>query len=349
MKPTIPIQNLFYLLLYAWDVLEESEAVEIDAAECTQLVDLFARVLHRATEHILRRGLDRGYLALRSELPGIRGKVDISASVKAGAFSKGKAVCEFDEFTHDVLHNRILKSTIRRMLLVPDLDESLREELGQTFQRLHQIAEIALSDAAFRSVQLNRNNREYRLPMEVCRIIHNSQLIEDSPGEVRFMDFFRDERRMRVLFETFVRNFYRRETRGTAFRVCRNRLEWARTRGSAAAMQRLPFMRTDVRLRSRRRTILVETKFVPRMYQTYFGRETLRSNHLYQLFAYLVNLGDHEAGRRSLEAILLYPTVSASCDLEYEMFGYRVRVFALDLNRRWQFVHDDLLRLLAEP
>src|SRR5262249_13559715 len=111
---TIPILNIYYMLLYAWDVLEEGETIPVGVGDTTRLVDLFARVLHTGTEAILRRGLDRGYVEHVEAVFGIKGKPLISASVKANLFRSGQVVCEFEQFSHDVLHNRILKATIRK-------------------------------------------------------------------------------------------------------------------------------------------------------------------------------------------------------------------------------------------
>ena len=57
----IPIANIFYLLCYAWDVLEEKDTLaDVNALQSTDLLDLFARVLVNGTRRLLRRGLDRG-------------------------------------------------------------------------------------------------------------------------------------------------------------------------------------------------------------------------------------------------------------------------------------------------
>ena len=39
----IPIQNIYYLLCYAWDKLTEKEVVGVEAIDTTTLADLFAR------------------------------------------------------------------------------------------------------------------------------------------------------------------------------------------------------------------------------------------------------------------------------------------------------------------
>ena len=336
----IPILNIYYMLVYAWDVLDEAESLQIQADDCTKLVDLFARVLHSGAESILRRGLDRGYVAHRETIAGIKGKLDISASIKVNAFQNAQAVCEFDEFSHDVLHNRILKSTIRNLLTVDELSAELRDKLAETNYRLHQIAEIAMNDRVFRSVQLHRNNRQYRLLMDVCRLIYRAQCVNENPGENEFSNFVRDKRRMRILFEKFVRNFYRNEQ--NAYRVGRSTLVWAHTSGAARALDMLPKMHTDITLRSKERVIVIETKFVPHAMLEHYGKKMLRSGHLYQLFAYLRNLAPRLPRSRPLEGILLYPTTSISLDAEYQLHGHRVRVATVDLSQPAQHINSPL-------
>src|SRR5689334_4123821 len=58
----IPIQNIYYLLCYAWNRLDEKDIVDVSSLMSTQLVDLFAKVLISGTHHLVRRGFDRGYL-----------------------------------------------------------------------------------------------------------------------------------------------------------------------------------------------------------------------------------------------------------------------------------------------
>ncbi len=45
MSEAIPIQNIYFLLCYAWNQLEERDLVEINAEDTTSLQDLLARVL----------------------------------------------------------------------------------------------------------------------------------------------------------------------------------------------------------------------------------------------------------------------------------------------------------------
>jgi 5-methylcytosine-specific restriction enzyme subunit McrC len=71
----IPIENLYYLLIYAWDVPKEAELIRAESEPSTRLSDLYARVLVNGMDYLLRRGLDRGYRPVREALTGPRGKL----------------------------------------------------------------------------------------------------------------------------------------------------------------------------------------------------------------------------------------------------------------------------------
>jgi len=342
----IPIRNLYYLLLYAWDALDEAEMLTVTSEPETKLLDLLAGVLNRGTDHLLRRGLDRNYLPRREAIPGIRGKFDVSATVKGNLLPRARAACEFDELSHDVLHNRILKATLRRLLQARSLNNELRAPIRATFHRLHEIADIHLTDRDFNPVQLHRNNRFYRFLLDVCRLLHDCLIPHEATGKLLFRSFLRDKHRMRRLFEDFVRNFFRREQK--VFAVTSQRLHWENTSGSEADMGLLPGMVTDVNLTRPGQTIVIDAKYYRETLQCYRGRETVRSAHLYQLFAYLKNIAAKTGNDTEVEGMLLYPLTTRSLALTYQMHGHRVRVNTLNLNQDWQAIHHDLLGMLPK-
>jgi 5-methylcytosine-specific restriction enzyme subunit McrC len=343
----IPIQNIYYLLIYAWDALEEADLVDVSPEPETRLAELFASVLSRGIDHLLRRGIDRGYVTHREDIAGVRGKLDPSATVKANLFPRARAVCEFDDLTHNVLHNQILRATVLRLIRVPGLADDVRENLAGTDRHLREIDHIPLSRRAFRSVQLHRNNRFYRFLLHLCRLVHDSMLVNEQTGEVQFRDFVRDARRLRYLFERFLRNFYRLEQK--EFRVRREHIRWRDTAGSPQAMQLLPRMITDISLTGANRKIIIDAKFYRETLQRHFGKATVHSAHLYQLFAYLVNLAARGGLNARAEGMLLYPVVGRRLDASYVIQGHPIRLCTIDLNQPWPAIRDDLLGLLAAP
>src|SRR5438445_386398 len=103
----IPIQNVYYLLCYAWNVLDEAELASVSVTPEMRLPELLASVLCGGVTHLLKRGLDRAYVTEEDEIAGIRGRLDIGTSVKRTSFVRARAHCVFDELSADVPHNRV--------------------------------------------------------------------------------------------------------------------------------------------------------------------------------------------------------------------------------------------------
>ena len=109
----IPIQNLYYLLCYAWNQLEQAQVVDVSAMSSDVPADLFATVLVKGIEHLRRRGLNVGYRTEHEILAGVRGRIDILETERRFLAQHGHAACHFDELTIDTPANRILKSTLK--------------------------------------------------------------------------------------------------------------------------------------------------------------------------------------------------------------------------------------------
>ena len=82
LEPRIPIQNLYYLFCYAWNRLEEGDVVDVGGVDSPELADLFAKVLASGLRHLIRRGINRGYVPVDEELSVLRGRVNFQDSMQ---------------------------------------------------------------------------------------------------------------------------------------------------------------------------------------------------------------------------------------------------------------------------
>tara|TARA_B100000029_G_C17228442_1_gene834455 strand:- start:182 stop:634 length:453 start_codon:yes stop_codon:yes gene_type:complete len=150
---------------------------------------------------------------------------------------------------------------------------------------------------------------------------------------------------MRRLFEKFVFNFFRREQ--SEFTVSSERMRWEGVSGASEDVALLPHMRTDISLESPTRKIVIDTKFYSQTLQEYRGKTSVRSANLYQIYSYLQNLGYRSGQNQTLEGVLLYPTVSESLSLDYEIQGHRLRIVTLGLEDDWREIRGQLLQLIT--
>ena len=340
----IPIQNIYYLLCYAWDKLAEKEVVNVDAADTVSLADLFAKVLINGTNHLLKRGFDRGYIFYHEWTGRLRGRICFQEGIRKNALKTGRLPCDFDELSYNVLHNQILKATIRRLIRTEGLAAESSERLVKICRLFSDIQDIELTNRVFGQVQLHRNNQFYDFLLKVCELIYRNLLVFEKSGTSKFMDFVQDDRQMRTLFEEFVRNFYKIERRDCS--VEREDIKWRWVPDDQVAKEFLPEMQTDISLSSATRRMIIDCKFTAGLHQNRFKKLTLHSKHLYQIFAYYNNLLEGKLNE-TCEMMLLYPTVDKSLSVTYTDRGHKISIRTINLNQHWQNIRNDLLDLVA--
>lgn len=340
----IPILNIYYLLCYAWNRLDEGEIISVSQRDMSDVSQLFAKVLIEGTTHLFKKGLDRGYIEYSDEIQKIRGKIDFTLNIKRNYFRQPRLYCDFDEFDNNILHNQILKATIRNMINCDGLTAEMNSQLKNLFLRLHKIDDISLAKKNFHQVRLHRNNIFYDFLMKVCGLIFDNLLISKENGKGKFRDFIQDDEIMRRIFEEFIRNFYKREQH--IFKVRRENIDWDAEPLDDVSKSVLPNMQTDISLVSENRKIVIDTKYTKNTFQEYFTKKSIRSENLYQLFSYLINLEAKENQNLKCEGILLYPMIDVEHEYRYIMRGHKIKIKTINLNQEWQNIHNDLLNVI---
>jgi len=330
----IPIENIYFLLCYAWNKLEEKERVNVSIEDKTELLDLFAKVLINATKMLLKRGIDKNYIDYTEELAGVKGKVQISQTLKSNLLLKQKTICTYDDFSSNIISNRILVSTIHRLTRTKGLDKQLKNELVSLRRMFPDIDQIEITNSLFKQVKLNRNNRFYGFLMNVCQIVYESTFPSEEHGKYKFSDFTRDDNKMNQLFEAFVRNFYKIEQQ--QYKVGIEIIEWQFENPEIESSQYLPQMKTDITLQNDIEKIIIDAKFYRETMSLNYEKERIKSNNLYQLFSYLLNQQDGNSKTQNTKGILLYPTIETDYNLNFKYKTHDIQIRTVNLNSNWR-------------
>jgi len=343
----IPILNIYYLLCYAWDKLEEAEKVSVGISDYDKAIDLFTKVLINGCNQLFKRGLDRDYVGTTERYPGIKGKINFTLSLNGNHFKQGNAICEFDEFESNILQNQLLKATLLRISKIPILDSKLRKDVKKLYHRFHQVSDIEIRLQEFTLVKIHRNNSFYDLLLRVCKMIIEATSLNENDGSYVFKDFIRNEKAMARMFEAFVRNFYKKEQ--VEYRVSSPKIQWMAQAIESSNIDLLPEMRTDIVLESNTRKIVMDTKYYTETTAGYFGKKTFHSNNLYQVFTYLRNLEEDRTNDRNSDAegVLIYPTIDFEYDQSYLIGGHKIRLVTIDLSKKWKEIEFRILAIVS--
>lgn len=340
----IPIANIYYLLCYAWGHYDEREVVRVkELDELEGVHDLLGKVLAHGTFRLIRSGIDRGYQDVREDLSGIRGKIAVGETVKRVLRARGKVTCDYEELSHDVLHNRILRSTLRSLIRLPDLHSVVRSEVRSACAKLAGVSLVSLSRHVFQQVRLDRNRRYYRFLLSVCWLIHEQLLVDERSGETTFTTV--SEEHMEKVYESFVVEFYRREQSRYRVNAGGRAIRWVDKGTAEPQRSKIPQMEADVILEAPGRRIIMDAKYYREALSGRSGPK-LRSENLYQLLAYLRNREATGPPGAKHEGILLYPTVDVPLSVEVRLEGYRIQARSIDMAQDWCHIEEDMKALL---
>lgn len=339
----IPIQNIYFILCYAWKQLDEAGRLNVDSSEYSHYVDLFARVLSRGCSYLFKRGIDREYIPEKELMTSIKGKIDFTGSLNSIMNGRPHLLCEFDELSSNVLPNQIIKAVIRKLLTYKSLDKKIHIELKDIFYRLNGISDLNLSRLHFKKVNLHRNNLFYRFVLNVAFIIHESIVLNEETGDLEFVDFVRDREKMAGIFEAFVRNFYQEKLKPQGYEVKPEILKWDISEIDEVSLGFLPDLRTDISISMPNRKIIIDTKYYEECFNVRFDKKKLISNHLYQLIEYCENSDAASDSNLKSEGMLLYPSVNNEEPLFYpDLRGRKIFVKFLNLDQVWRKIAQDL-------
>lgn len=345
----IPIKNLYYLLCYAWGLADQRERVKVDASTCKSYPDLFAKLLIQGCSLLFKRGLQREYVENQMQVIGIKGKWNVSESVKNPRYRLGRMDCSFDNYSDDILLNQIVCASLRRLIGYKHLNADLRKECLRTYNRFPQVAEIDLTADSFRQVVINRENRFYFLLIHICQLIFEVLLPEDKQqGQYHFVSFSQEQ--MDSIFENFLFNFYRKECKAEYPTVERSGLRYKLEATDGSSDSVLPSMKTDVTLINAKagKKIILDAKYYMETLKAHYSENAfakVRNGHINQIMAYIFSQQD-PAITYTMEAngILVYPKVQGDLDYtgHYKGTNHYFRFCTVDLNQDWQTIEKRL-------
>lgn len=323
----IPIQNIYYMLSYSFSVLNEQGYKSIATEKFDNIAELMAAILVKGIATQLKRGLQKEYIGRTEELSLLRGKIDVSESVKTQTMLKSQMVCSYDEFSVNGLMNRILKSTVY-LLLKSDISAKRKKELKKLMVFFADVELIDLNIVNW-NIQYNRTNQTYQMMISICYLVVKGLLQTNSYGNTKLMDFI-DEQRMCYLYEKFILQYYKKEF--PQLSVNASRISWQLDNGEDTL---LPIMQSDISLQKDNTVLIIDAKYYSHTTQVKYDKHSLHSNNLYQIFTYVKNK-DYELRQQKHEVsgMLLYAKTDEDIQPNnvYQMSGNQISVKTLDLN-----------------
>ena len=344
----IPIRNIYYMLAYAFQQLNEKEFQSINPEEFEDSLELLTEILIKGITAQLKHGLNKSYVLKTESLASPKGKIQIADSIKANSMVRNRLVCSFDEFSENNYLNQVLKTTSVALLR----KGNFKSERNQP-QRLRNLMRYFSNVDNLRVDKINwnyrftRNNRSYSFLLTICRFIIEGLIQTEEDGNIRVKNYF-DDQFMSHLYEKFILEYYRKHY--PFFKANPDTIPWQLNEDDDSYL--LPGMHTDVTLHDKDdddHILIIDAKYYSKSLSERYGKPMLHSSNLYQIFTYVKNkeyeLRDH---KHTVSGMLLYAKTDAEVqpDSTYTMSGNRIYVRSLDLKSDFELIKAQLNEII---
>lgn len=336
----IPIQNVYYMLSYAFRVLNEQGYKSIETEEFHNVAELCASILTKGVALQLKRGLGKAYISETEPLTSPRGKIDVTASIKDLSMIRGQLVCTYDDFSVNFYMNRIIKTTME-LLRKAKISAARKKDIKKLLVFFGEVETLDVHTINW-SMRFNRNNQGYRMLVGVCELVIKGLLQTKSDGSAKMMDFL-DDQKMHHLYEKFLLEYYNTEYKHLKVKASSSMMDW---QVDDDFRDMLPKMKTDITLACGDRTLIIDAKYYEHNLREQFGKVSIPTDNLYQIFTY-VKTKENEltnTPHEKVSGMLLYAQTEdeGAFNNEYQMMGNHICVRTLDLSGDFQSIKDQL-------
>ena len=275
---------------------------------------------------------------------------------------QGKVACLFDEFTADTSKNRLVRAALNKLTRSVKDDNDLNRRCRVSATALEKAGVSATSFNVRHgraSVAAGRTNAEDRMMLAAAELAFDLRLPTEEYGDSDLpVPDRRDEKWIRRLFEHAVGGFYAAtlERQGWEVRTGR-KIDWQAENGSKGIREILPSMEEDIVLESpstsahKKTRIIIDTKFTSILKKGRYSqyRDSLKSNHIYQIYAYLRSQ-EREDDPPSLNSsgVLLYPSIGKDVDESATIQRHKIRFATINLAADSSYIRDRLQSLILD-
>ena len=334
----VPIKNVYNMLVYAFEILKSKEYERLNQEDCEDIYDLLSSLLLCGTQTLIKRGFLKNYVSQTDELSVIRGRIDIGNSVRRLSFHNAKAVCNFDEFSSNIYFNQVLKTTFLYLNSKP-LKKNIKRDISKVLMYFNEIDNVNISSIKWDCFVFNRNNVHYNTLLYFCKLICEEAIANHNKGKKDFRTI--EDNLLPKLFERFIYAFYKKHLPDSV--SFQQQIKWDTDNSDM-----LPKMSADTIITSDELKLIIDTKFYSKTLQTnrFSDNQTVISNNLYQIFAYVKN----EATRmpeKPIRGMLLYPQVDIPLKKSYNIGGNNFYVRTVDLNQEFSKIQQELMDIFS--
>lgn len=351
----VPIKNIYYMLCYAWDLVDYIDKSLFGSSEFDNIYNLLGKILVKEIRKLVKRGFSKDYIEIQEILSNLKGQIDIDASIRQNNIKSMKLTCNYNEYSNNILLNQIIKTTLTNLISCPYLEKTIKLNLKSLLIYFRDVDLIFIQKKHFEILRFNQNNMNYKMILNVCKLIRFSLIGDENSSKSFFADFVTEDKMNRI-YEKFLLNFYKIHLDKHDYEVRSTDIKWNIDQTNTSKwIDKFDVdynpgnRRTDIVIKNKDTELIIDAKFYKDtlVSKYYNGNElTYRASHLNQVRGYIL---DTDFCGNKIGA-LIYPTNKSDLNkgVLIPIFDSPIIIKTINLNDEWEILKNDLISFIAK-
>ncbi|CAM3303091.1 5-methylcytosine restriction system specificity protein McrC [Nosocomiicoccus ampullae] len=325
----IPIKNIYYMALYALDLLDYKYEFDYKNYEKVESIhDVLLSMYLRSLKNLESKGLRNEYIREDQKSYFIKGKINVLESLRQ---VDGSYISEVDNFSEDNLLNQILKA---QLVYLSQFDSKFRRDIGHLLLKFQNVRLINLKGITYPK-NFNRLNNHYRFSLQIGKFLYESSIPSEQNKDTYFKQI-NDNEIMHQLFESFIFKYYLKEH---PYIVKKRSYSWNLNPLAGSDIDLIPTMNTDIEIETPNKYYVIDAKYYQSAFSERYKRR-FKSENMYQIYAYMNRV---ESKNKIIQGILLYPSNGYDFFEQFILEDGKIISFkTVNLSESWTRVKNDL-------
>lgn len=137
---------------------------------------------------LFKKDINRSYSPVTENEPFIRGKINFTGNIKRNSYRHHLHLLEYEQFTENILMNRIFKTVIFNLLNRTTVKEN-KIKLRQALLWLEDVDQIKLTGNIWDQVAFTRLNHQYKTVFNMAKMFYNNSSVNLNKGDESTFSF----------------------------------------------------------------------------------------------------------------------------------------------------------------
>lgn len=347
--PNIPIQNLWFLMLYASEYLHQNLTDHFQLDQMEGLEALIGKVFSQHLSDYIHQHLRKQLKAKSKELAVVKGKIDFYQTEIRQSLAKGRVYCSYNETTYNTDRHAYMMSALE-LILTFDLSTAVRRQLMKDQFELKSYGVTANSKYRLDRDYFSSFEHVCKHVIHLSKLIHDMKLLSTETGYSIQPKLMLTNEKIRKIFEKGIAGFFKLNLDKRKYKFISERgskidLDLANPQGEIHRC--FPHMYLDMMIQTKSKDfgLIIDTKFTDMLKNERNGKRQISSEYIRQIYTYTMSYkvkhpDQHYAG------MLLYPAIDENFEMSIEMLAVPLYFYTVDLSQQIPDIHRQLIKMI---